>query len=136
DRLRHAGPGKRERDHRPEDRCGAGWQRLQGAPDRHRPAPGGQHPGLDRRVRAPPERARGVSTEAVTSLAAHFAAHAERAPDAPALIWDGQATSYGELQSMAESALTEHDLASLPADRPIGIRAKKSPEAIALILAW
>src|SRR3984957_21185735 len=36
---------------------------------------------------------------------------------------------------MAESAVIEHDLASLPADRPIGIRAKKSPEAIALILA-
>jgi len=76
-----------------------------------------------------------VSTEAVTSLAAHFAAHAERASDAPALIWDGQATSYGELRSMAESAFVEHDLASLPADRPIGIRAKKSPEAIALMKA-
>jgi acyl-coenzyme A synthetase/AMP-(fatty) acid ligase len=76
-----------------------------------------------------------VSTEAVTSLAAYFAAHAERAPDAPALIWDGQATSYGELRGMAQSAFIEHDLASLPADRPIGIRAKKSPEAIALILA-
>ena len=76
-----------------------------------------------------------MTTKAVTSLAAHFAAHAERAPDAPALIWDGQATSYGELRSMAESAFIEHDLASLPADRPIGIRAKKSPEAIALILA-
>ena len=76
-----------------------------------------------------------MSTKAVTSLAAHFAAHAERAPDAPALIWDGQATSYGELRSMADSAFIEHDLASLPADRPIGIRAKKSPEAIALILA-
>ena len=76
-----------------------------------------------------------MSTEAVTSLAGRFAAHAERAPDAPALIWDGQATSYGELRTMAERAVIEHELARLPADRPIGIRAKKSPEAIALILA-
>jgi acyl-coenzyme A synthetase/AMP-(fatty) acid ligase len=76
-----------------------------------------------------------VSTDTVTSLAAHVAAHAERAPDEPALIWDGQATSYRELHGMADDAFAEHDLESLPADRPIGIRAKKSPEAIALILA-
>ncbi|HWF54454.1 MAG TPA: AMP-binding protein [Solirubrobacteraceae bacterium] len=69
------------------------------------------------------------------SLAAHFTEQVLRAPDAPALIWDGQATSYGELAAMAQRASEEHDLAGLPADRPVGIRAKKSPEAIALILA-
>jgi acyl-coenzyme A synthetase/AMP-(fatty) acid ligase len=76
-----------------------------------------------------------MSTDTVTSLAAHVAAQAKRAPNAPALIWAEQATSYGELHSMADSAFAEHDLESLPLDRPIGIRAKKSPEAIALILA-
>jgi acyl-coenzyme A synthetase/AMP-(fatty) acid ligase len=67
------------------------------------------------------------------SLADHFAEHAERQPDAPALIWDGEPISYGELQQMAEGAGGE--LEGLPEDRPVGIRAKKSPEAIALILA-
>jgi acyl-coenzyme A synthetase/AMP-(fatty) acid ligase len=67
------------------------------------------------------------------SLADHFAEHAERQPDAPALIWDAESISYGELRSMAEGALAE--LEGLPEDRPVGLRAKKSPEAIALILA-
>jgi acyl-coenzyme A synthetase/AMP-(fatty) acid ligase len=67
------------------------------------------------------------------SLADHFAEHAERQPDAPALIWDGEAISYGELQQMSESAGSE--LEGLPEDRPVGLRAKKSPDAIALILA-
>jgi acyl-coenzyme A synthetase/AMP-(fatty) acid ligase len=67
------------------------------------------------------------------SLADHFAEHAERQPDAPALIWDGEPISYGELRSMADGALGE--LEGLPEDRPVGLRAKKSPDAIALILA-
>ncbi len=67
------------------------------------------------------------------SLADHFDEHAERQPDAPALLWDGEPISYGELRGMAESALGE--LEGLPEDRPVGLRAKKSPEAIALILA-
>ncbi|MHB8694401.1 MAG: AMP-binding protein [Solirubrobacteraceae bacterium] len=91
---------------------------------------------MDRRVRAPPERAGGLMrTSSITSLAGHVAAQAQRAPDAVSLIWDGQAITYGELQQMAQSAVEEHDLARLPADRPVGLRAKKSPEAIALILA-
>jgi acyl-coenzyme A synthetase/AMP-(fatty) acid ligase len=67
------------------------------------------------------------------SIAQHFAEQAQRQPDAPALIWDGEAISYGELLRMAESAQSE--LEGLPQDRPVGLRAKKSPEAIALVLA-
>jgi acyl-coenzyme A synthetase/AMP-(fatty) acid ligase len=67
------------------------------------------------------------------SLADHFAEQAQRQPDAPAVIWDGEPISYGELQQMAEGAGGE--LEGLPEDRPVGLRAKKSPEAIALILA-
>jgi acyl-coenzyme A synthetase/AMP-(fatty) acid ligase len=67
------------------------------------------------------------------SLADHFAEQAQRRPEAPALIWDGEPISYGELQQMADGAGGE--LEGLPEDRPVGLRAKKSPEAIALILA-
>ena len=69
------------------------------------------------------------------SLADHFAEQAGRQPDAPALIWDGRAISYGELQEMADQAHAELEGLGLPADRPVGIEAKKSPEAIVLILA-
>ena len=67
------------------------------------------------------------------SLADHFAEQAQRQPDAAAVIWDGEPISYGELQQMAEAAGGE--LEGLPDDRPVGLRAKKSPEALALILA-
>ena len=69
------------------------------------------------------------------SVADHFAEQADRQPDAPALIWDDRAISYGELNGMADAARAELDALGLPADRPVGIRARKSPEAIALILA-
>ena len=65
----------------------------------------------------------------------HFAAHAEARPDAPALIWEGETISYGELRGRASAYRAEIDSSDLPADRPLGIRARKSPEAIALILA-
>ena len=65
----------------------------------------------------------------------HFAGHAESRPDAPALIWEGETISYGELRERAAAARAEIDASDLPTDRPVGIRARKSPEAIALILA-
>ncbi len=68
-------------------------------------------------------------------LADHFAEQAQRQPQAPALIWDGQPISYAELQKMMESSAAELQAAGLPDDLPVGIRAKKSPEAIGLILA-
>jgi acyl-coenzyme A synthetase/AMP-(fatty) acid ligase len=70
-----------------------------------------------------------------TSLYDHFAANADRSPGAAALIWEGETISYGELRSMAEEAYAELESADLPADRPIGLRARKSPRAIALVLA-
>jgi acyl-coenzyme A synthetase/AMP-(fatty) acid ligase len=76
-----------------------------------------------------------MSQTAIRSLADHFAGQAERRPDAPALIWEGEAISYGELQGLADASYDELHDARLPEDRPVGIRAKKSPEAIGLILA-
>ena len=63
-----------------------------------------------------------------------FAAQAESRPEAPALIWDGEAIGYGELRERAAGYRAEIDASGLPEDRPLGIRARKSPEAIALIL--
>ena len=69
------------------------------------------------------------------SVADHFAEQADRQPDAPALMWDGRAISYDELRQMADAAHAELEALGLPEDRPVGIKARKSPEAIALILA-
>jgi acyl-coenzyme A synthetase/AMP-(fatty) acid ligase len=76
-----------------------------------------------------------MSQTAVRSIADHFADQTARQPDAPALIWDGQPISYRELQELADGSHAELQDARLPDDRPVGIRAKKSPEAIGLILA-
>jgi acyl-coenzyme A synthetase/AMP-(fatty) acid ligase len=76
-----------------------------------------------------------MSQTTTRSIADHFADQAERQPDAPALIWDGAPISYAELQGLADAAFTEIEGARLPDGRPVGIRAKKSPEAIALVLA-
>ena len=76
-----------------------------------------------------------MSQTAVRSIADHFAEQAEHRPDAPALIWDGEPISYADLLALADAAYAEIEGARLPDDRPVGIRAKKSPEAIALILA-
>jgi acyl-coenzyme A synthetase/AMP-(fatty) acid ligase len=69
------------------------------------------------------------------SVADHFAEQAESRPDAPALVWDGRPISYGELKGMADAAYAELEALGLADDRPVGIQAQKSPEAIAVILA-
>jgi acyl-coenzyme A synthetase/AMP-(fatty) acid ligase len=76
-----------------------------------------------------------MSGTTIKSLADQFSEQAQRQPEAPALIWDGEAISYGELQQMADDAHAEFDAGALPEHLPVGIRAKKSPEAIALIIA-
>ncbi len=76
-----------------------------------------------------------MSAATTKSLADHFLEQAEIRADAPAMIWDRQAVSYGELRDLMESSCAELDAAGLPAERPVGIRAKKSPEAVGLILA-
>ena len=76
-----------------------------------------------------------MSQTATRSIADHFAEQAQRQAQEPALIWDGEPISYAELQGLADASFAELEAARLPEDRPVGIRAKKSPEAIALILA-
>jgi acyl-coenzyme A synthetase/AMP-(fatty) acid ligase len=76
-----------------------------------------------------------MSQVTVAPLAEHFAAQAERDPSAPALIWDNERISYEELRGLMADSAAELEAARLPEDRPVGIRAKKSPEAIGLILA-
>ena len=67
------------------------------------------------------------------SIADHFAEHVERQPDAPALIWDGEAISYRELADAGRRAPTPTSRRrTCPTTARSGIRAKKSPEAIAL----
>jgi acyl-coenzyme A synthetase/AMP-(fatty) acid ligase len=71
----------------------------------------------------------------MTSLFDHFSARAKEQPDSAALIWDGEPISYAELAGMAGESVGEIHATELPADRPLGVRARKSPEAIALVLA-
>ena len=71
----------------------------------------------------------------MATIGDHVAEHASSTPDAAALVWDGASITYAELQAMAESAGGELAALGVPADRPVGIRAKKSPDAIALVLA-
>ncbi len=69
------------------------------------------------------------------SLADQFIETARNRPDAPALVWQGEEISYGKLLDMASAADADVMRLELPNDRPVGIRAKKSPQAIALVLA-
>ena len=76
-----------------------------------------------------------MSQTTTRSIADHFADQVEREPGAPALIWEGETISYADLGRLADASYGELQDARLPGDRPVGIRAKKSPEAIGLILA-
>lgn len=67
------------------------------------------------------------------AVAAGFDEHARRRPDAPALVWHDEEISYGELSAMASRAGTVLD--HLDPREPIGLSARKSPAAVALILA-
>ncbi|WP_432011841.1 AMP-binding protein [Streptomyces cucumeris] len=79
-------------------------------------------------------------------LPALIARHAANHPDAPALFWHGDTTGYGELVAMADRAaawIGTHrggsgaprpgDLGERPG--PLALVAKKSPEAVAVVLA-
>jgi acyl-coenzyme A synthetase/AMP-(fatty) acid ligase len=70
-----------------------------------------------------------------TSLADGFIEQARSQPAAPALVWEGEHISYADLLDMASAADADVMRLGLPDDRPVGIRAKKSPQAIALVLA-
>jgi acyl-coenzyme A synthetase/AMP-(fatty) acid ligase len=71
----------------------------------------------------------------MSSLPDRFTEMARSQPSAPALIWQGEQISYGQLLDMASAADADVMRLELPDDRPVGIRAKKSPQAIALVLA-
>ena len=69
---------------------------------------------------APPHAGIGM-TETIFD---HFAAHARARPEAPALIWEGEAISYGELAEMTATAHAEVEAAELPEER-----ARRHPRA-------
>jgi acyl-coenzyme A synthetase/AMP-(fatty) acid ligase len=71
----------------------------------------------------------------MTNLADRFMEHARNRPDAPALVWQSETISYAGLLEMASAADADVTRLDLPTDRPVGIRAKKSPQAVALVLA-
>lgn len=55
--------------------------------------------------------------------------------DAPALAWTGGQLSHSQLDAMAGGAAARLDALGLGAREPIAVRGRKSPEAIALVLA-
>ncbi|MFI1963841.1 AMP-binding protein [Streptomyces pathocidini] len=63
-----------------------------------------------------------------------FAAHARRAPDSPALTWHGREVSYGELAGLVEQLRRELPAHAGP-KAPVCLRVRKSPAAIALVIA-
>ncbi|WP_328395312.1 AMP-binding protein [Streptomyces sp. NBC_00390] len=68
------------------------------------------------------------------SLATAFAGCAAARPSAPALVWEDRAVSYGELHAMACRARAQVEAAAADPCRPVGLRVRKSPEAVALVL--
>src|SRR5437879_2048012 len=71
----------------------------------------------------------------MSAIAEGFTEHARHSTGAPALVWDATPITYAELQRMVAEAGDALAALGLPEDRPVGIQAKKSPRAIALILA-
>lgn len=69
-----------------------------------------------------------------TGIVTGFVRHAERAPEATALIWHDTALRYGELLMMARVERDRVERLGLPPGRPVGLLADKSPAAIALVL--
>ncbi|MEA2297100.1 MAG: hypothetical protein QOF77_36 [Solirubrobacteraceae bacterium] len=69
------------------------------------------------------------------SVAGGFARQASSDPQAPALIWSGSVVTYAELEEMRARASAGLAGLGLEAGIPVGILAKKSPQAIALVLA-
>lgn len=64
-----------------------------------------------------------------------FVSYVEGQPDAVALVWHDDTTSYAELYDLACRAGARLDQLDLGEDEPVGILAKKSPLAVALVLA-
>jgi acyl-coenzyme A synthetase/AMP-(fatty) acid ligase len=73
----------------------------------------------------------------IETLADHFTEQARTGDGtgSPALIWQGEAIAYEELNMMVDAIAADIERLEPEAGKPVGIRAKKSPEAIAMILA-
>jgi acyl-coenzyme A synthetase/AMP-(fatty) acid ligase len=69
-----------------------------------------------------------------TTFREAFLSQVSRRPGAPALVWHGEVTTYGELYELADKARTRLEWLDLAPGEPIGILAKKSPAAVALVL--
>lgn len=67
------------------------------------------------------------------SIADRIIRHATRRPEAPAMMWHDRTTTYGELADLARTVGARIE-ASTPAQAPVAMTSKKSPEAVALIL--
>jgi acyl-coenzyme A synthetase/AMP-(fatty) acid ligase len=63
-----------------------------------------------------------------------FVRHASQHSDAIALVWHDSTVTYGELHDMARAERDRLDGLGLASDRPVGLLAQKSPEAVALVL--
>ncbi|ONI70826.1 acyl-CoA synthetase [Actinosynnema sp. ALI-1.44] len=63
-----------------------------------------------------------------------FLDQVSRRPGAPALVWHGEVTTYGDLYELADKARTRLEWSNLQPGDPIGLLVKKSPQAVALVL--
>ncbi|MET0235475.1 MAG: AMP-binding protein [Kibdelosporangium sp.] len=63
-----------------------------------------------------------------------FLSQVSRRPGAPALVWHGKVTTYGDLYELADKARARLEWVDLEPGDAIGLLAKKSPEAVALVL--
>ena len=68
------------------------------------------------------------------TLTEAVADHASARPDAPALVWNGRTVGFGELYAMAVRARVQLTALAPETEGPLGLRVRKSPEAIALVL--
>ncbi|MEU6235177.1 AMP-binding protein [Kitasatospora sp. NPDC047058] len=69
------------------------------------------------------------------SLPGRIAEQAELRPQAPALLWHADEVSYADLHRMAGAAAVRLADLGLPSAEPVAVVAKKSPQAIAVVLA-
>ncbi|MGW7082899.1 AMP-binding protein [Streptomyces sp. NPDC054871] len=70
-----------------------------------------------------------------TTLPERVGTQAEQRPDAPALLWHGQEIGYAELSGLAGTARRGLEALGLPGEGPVALVAKKSPQAVAVLLA-
>nr|WP_042186370.1 AMP-binding protein [Kibdelosporangium sp. MJ126-NF4] len=69
-----------------------------------------------------------------TPFRERFLTQVSRRPGAPALVWHGEVTTYGELYELADKARARLEWADLRPGEPIGLLVRKSPQAVALVL--